>query len=263
MDTVKPHELPRYLLSHGKHTITVSEAASLLGLSHRSAIAALSRLGKRGGIFSPAKGLYVVVPPEYMNWGAPPALWFIDPLMEHLKQRYYVALLSAASAHHAAHQAPQIFQVMVKDNAFVRNKTFGRARIRFYSNPNIADDPTEKLTVPTGYASVSTKETTVVDLVSKPRLSGGLNNVATILREIGELNGADLARVAARRDRSTVRRVGWLVETFGVVDEIEALRQAARVGEGTPTPLAAWAGRRGSVDKRWSVRVNVTVEPDL
>ncbi len=110
---MKPHELPRYLLSHGKHTITVSEAASFLGLSHRSAIAALSRLGKRGGIFSPAKGLYVVVPPEYLNWGAPPALWFIEPLMGHLKQRYYVALLLAASAHAAAHQGPQIFPVIV------------------------------------------------------------------------------------------------------------------------------------------------------
>ena len=37
--------------------------------------------------------------------------------MAHLSQPYYVALLSAAAYHGAAHQKPQVFQVMVPRRA--------------------------------------------------------------------------------------------------------------------------------------------------
>ena len=263
MTIVKPIDLAVTLLSRGRHSFDVAEAVETLGLSRVQTLQALARLLKKGDIVSPARGFYLVVPPEYRTWGGPPGMSFIDSLMAHLGQLYYVALLSAAAAHGGSHQAPQVFQVMVRDNTFVRNKTVGRTRLRFYSNSNIGADPVQKLNVPTGYVTVSTKETTVVDLVTKPRFSGGLGNVATILREIGELRGAELARVAARRDRSIVRRVGWLVEKFGEVDDIEALLQAARADEGEPTPLSAAGGRRGALDKRWAMRVNVSVDPDV
>lgn len=260
---MKSGDLAVTLLSRGRHGFDVAEAVETLGLSREQTLDALARLLKKGDIVSPARGFYLVVPPEYRTWGGPPGMSFIDLLMAHLGQSYYVALLSAAAVHGAAHQAPQVFQVMVRDNTFVRNKTVGRTRVRFYSNSNIGEDPVQKLSAPTGYVTVSTKETTVVDLVTKPRFSGGLSNVATILREIGELRGAELARVASRRDRSIVRRVGWLVEKFGEVDDIEALLQAARADAGEPTPLSTAAGRRGALDKRWAMRVNVTVESDV
>ena len=263
MTIVRPTDLAVTLLSHGRHSFDVAEAVESLGLSRTQTLQALARLLKKGDIVSPARGFYLVVPPEYRTWGGPPGMSFVDALMTHLRQPYYVALLSAAATHGASHQAPQVFQVMVQDNTFVRNKTVGRTRLRFYSNPNIAADPVQRLTVPTGYVTVSTKETTVVDLVTKPRFSGGLGNVATILREIGELRGAELARVAARRDRSIARRVGWLVERFGEVDDIEALLQAARADVGEPTPLGAGGGRRGPLDRRWGLRVNVEVDADV
>ena len=263
MTKVKPSALAVTVLSHGRHSFDVAEAAETLGLSRAQTLQALARLLKKGDIVSPARGFYLVVPPEYRTWGGPPGMSFVDSLMTHLGQPYYVALLSAAAVHGASHQAPQVFQVMVRDNTFVRNKTVGRTRLHFYSNSHIEADPVQRLAVPTGYVTVSTKETTVVDLVSKPRFSGGLGNVATILREIGELRGAELARVAARRDRSIARRVGWLIEKFGEVDDIEALLQAARADEGEPTPLAAAAGRRGALDRRWALRVNISVEPDV
>lgn len=83
---------------------------------------------------------------------------FIDSLMTHLGQPYYVALLSAVAPHGASHQAPQVFQVMVRDNTFVRNKTVGGTRLRFYSTSNIGDDPVQRLAVPTGHVTVSTKD---------------------------------------------------------------------------------------------------------
>lgn len=189
-------------------------------------LAALTRLQRRGNVFSPAKSLYVVIPPEHRNTGAPPAEWFVDPMMRHLERPYYIALLTAAAFHGASHQAPQVFQVMTDFASSLGTRQFGRQRLRFYSSKHVGDDPTRQIAVPTGYAVLATKETTVVDLVSRPREAAGYGNVATILRELGPLQGSALARTASRRGRAAVRRVGWLVERFGQVDDLEALRQA-------------------------------------
>jgi predicted transcriptional regulator of viral defense system len=47
-----------------------------------------------------------------------------------------VALLSAAELHGAAHQAPQVFQVMV--DRHVRDRGVGRARLRFFASTHVA-----------------------------------------------------------------------------------------------------------------------------
>ncbi len=259
--SIQPRQLPKLLLSQGRYSFTLAEAEELLGLGQASATAALSRLRRKGDLFSPTRGLYVLVPPEYQSWGAPPADWFIDPLFRHLRKPYYVALLSAAAIHGASHQAPQVFQVMTPTQ--VRPRDFGRARIRFYETRFFASAQCEVVTVPTGEMTVSTKETTVVDLVDSPRAAGGLNNVATVISEIGELHGSSVAQVSSVRGRALVRRLGWLIEEYGQVDDLEALRQAARLDVGEPSLLVPSDGRRGRTDKRWSLRINRVIEADV
>ena len=261
--TVRPRDLPEHLLSQGRHTFTTEEAEAILGISHQAALAALARLQRKGAVFSPAKSLYVAIPPEYRGVGVPPAEWFIDPMMRHLHRPYYIALLTAAAFHGAAHQAPQVFQVITDFASSLGTRRFGRQRLRFYSSKHVSEDPTGQITVPTGYAAIATKETTVVDLVSRPREAAGYSNVATILREIGPLEGTALARIASRRGRAVTRRTGWLVQRFAQVDELEALRQAARIDLGEPTLLDPAGPKRGRADRDWAIRVNRTVEPDV
>ena len=261
---IKPRELPDHFLSLGQYEFTLAGAALVLGSDRGAAADALARLQHRKEIFSPARGLYVAVPPEYRSWGVLPGEWFIDAMMRHLGRPYYVALLSAAGIHGASHQAPQIFQVMTDSGAAsVRDRDFGRVRLRFYSSKHVREDRTEQITVPTGYAIVSARETTIVDLITYPRAAGGYSHVGTVLREIGELDGSELARVAARRGRSAVRRTGWFVENFGQTNDLEALRQAARLDLGDPALLDPAGARRGKTDGDWRVRRNVDVEPDL
>src|SRR2546426_2353709 len=246
---VKARDLADHFLTAGRYTFTLAEAQDVLGAEDPGAVyTGISRLRKRHELFSPAHGLYVAVPPEYRNLGVVPADWFIDAMMNHLGRPYYVGLLTAAAMHGASHQAPQVFQVITDRSYLVRKRDVGRTRLRFYSSKTVDQDPTTRITVPSGYVTVGTKETTVVDLVGKPRASGGLSNVATIIREIGELKGSDLARVASRRGRAIARRVGWLVEHFGQIDEAEALRQAARLDVGEPVLLDPAKGRRGKAD---------------
>lgn len=258
---MKLHELPDALLGLGRHTATTDELLELTGLDRATLHAGLHRLRQSGAIISPARGLYAVVPAQYRAWGAPPAEWFIDQTMEHLGRRYYIALLTAAAMHGAAHQAPQVFQVITDKH--VPDRELGRNRIRFYVSQYVADTPTERRTGPSGYLQLATREATAVDMAEHPRRSAGLNNVATVLIELGQLDGASLGRIAAPRHKATARRLGWLLETHRPDVDLDALRILARPEQGSPSLLSPGSPPRGPRDPRWGLRINIDVEPDL
>lgn len=256
-----PNTLPDLLLSRGQHSFTLAEAEDLLERDGDAVRKGIERLMRKGQVFSPGRSFYVVVPPEFRSWGTVPAAHFIDDLMGFLRRRYYVALLSAAELHGAAHQAPQVFQVMV--DRHLRDRDNGRARLRFFTGAHVAEAPVERRNVPTGRVTLATKELTAVDLVEHPSAAGGIDNLATVLAELGPLDGVLLATASERRARSVARRLGWLLEFVTAEVDLNPLREIAAGVDGTPTDLLAGGARRGSVDRSWNVRVNVRVEPDL
>ena len=81
------------LAARGTHNFSIQEMAKSLGVSHVAAKLALNRLTKQGLAASPARGFYVIVPPEYKQLGCLPAEQFIPALMERLKLTYYAGLL--------------------------------------------------------------------------------------------------------------------------------------------------------------------------
>src|SRR5713226_3145602 len=87
------------LAASGRYDFTSSEARSSLGSSATAAKLALNRLAKQELIASPARGFYVIVPPEYRSLGCLPADQFIPALMKRLDLPYYAGLLSAAQFH--------------------------------------------------------------------------------------------------------------------------------------------------------------------
>jgi predicted transcriptional regulator of viral defense system len=256
----RPSTLPDRLIGEGRYWATTEQAVELLGRSRENAYPRLAELEKAGKLFSPAKGLYVVVPPEYRSWGVVPADWFIDPMMRHLGRTYYVAFLSAAARHGAAHQAPQNFQVVV--DRPVEDREFGRVRLHFVRRADIEHADRETMSSHTSAYVVATREMTIVDLVWKPREGGGMSNVATVLRDIGELSGERLARLATTRGRGTARRLGWLAERFRPDVDTFWLRQVARPADGAPAWLVPGNKARGPVDPAWGLGLNGRVEPD-
>ena len=173
--SLSPRDLPDRLLAQGRYAFTLAEATSELGTTPAATRQALARLQRRKEVFSPTKGLYVAIPSEYRTWGVLPGEWFIDAMMRHLGRPYYVALLSAAQIHGASHQAPQVFQVMTEGTP-LRDRDLGRVRLRLYTSQHVGQDGTVQVTVPTGYATVSARETTAVDLVSQVPLLTAISN---------------------------------------------------------------------------------------
>ncbi len=240
--SIEPRELADWLLSRGRHWITTSEAAELLDIPPSHVAPSLARYRERGLFFSPTKGLYVAVPPEYRSWGAVPASHFIDALMRHLGHDYYVCLLSAAEVHGFAHQRPQVFQVMTP--ARLRDRAVGmrRIRIEFITSALTAERLVQLVNTPTGTMRVSTVETTVLDLVSHPNLSGALWNVATIIGDMlqdGVIDSGRLADAAVGYPASTAQRIGWLLDYMAKVTGVDDRHRASRApGRGTRDPGA-------------------------
>jgi len=123
-----------------------------------------------------------VVPIEYREAGCPPATWFIDDLMQHLGQPYYVGLLSAAEIHGAAHQQPMVFT-----DRPTRPARAGRVLITFHMSRSVRAVPVVETSTETGTMRVSSPETTAFDLVRFARSAGHLGNVAKMLGELVEL----------------------------------------------------------------------------
>lgn len=255
-------KLPDALLAAGIHAFSARDAAEVAGIKPSSAWPALARLIRNRLAFSPARGLYIPIPPEYRSWGVVPAAWFIDALMAHLGRVYYVGYLSAAEIHGAAHQRPQVFQVVVDRD--VRDRGFGRVRLRFITNRDVATLPTMRRNTPTATMAVSTPALTALDLANRPENGGALHNVATVLIDLandGMLDDAALAELVPRFPLAASRRAGWIVEHFTDVrlDDLAA----AVVVDDQPSRLDQHQPRRGRVDPRWRVRINAVVEPDL
>lgn len=260
---IKPSRLPDVLLAEGVSNFDTAEAARRTGLDRTRVYDVLGRLASAGEIFSPARGLYVIIPPQYRSWGAVPAAWFVDPMMAHLDRGYYVGLLSAAEAFGAAHQRPQAFQVVV--DKYLPDRSFGRVRIQFVVNQRAALLPATKLNTPTGTMRVSTPAVTALDLASRPLYGGGLDNVATVLIELNEehpLTESDLVTLAVDYPNGAVRRLGYLLERYCDLKLAGLLAKADPEGR-EPAPLDPGGARRGHVDSRWNLRINADIEPEL
>src|SRR2546425_668148 len=104
------------LAASGRYHFVSADAQSALAVSPPAAKLALNRLMKQMVVASPARGFYVIVPPEYQALRCLPADQFIPDLLKRLDVSYYAGLLSAAQYHGAAHHRPQEFQVCLAKN---------------------------------------------------------------------------------------------------------------------------------------------------
>lgn len=255
-------EYSRNLASRGRYSFTSREAQSALGVSPAAAKLALNRLARQELIASPARGFYVIVPPEYQSLGCLPADQFIPDLMTRLRLRYYVGLLSAAQYHGAAHHRPQEFQVLLGKRR--RPIACGAVRVNFMLRKRIDEVPVQALNTPRGSLLVSTPEATAVDLIGYEHQAGGLSQIATVLSELaGKIDPQKLVAAAGTAPLPWAQRLGYLLERVGAADRTEALKAHVQEHVKQSTLLLPSASRRGARrNKEWRLYVNADVETE-
>ena len=250
----------------GRYTFTHDEALSALQVTPNAFKLAALRLIKKKCLMRPKQCFYVIVPTEYQAVGSPPVTWYIDSLMRAEKQDYYVSLLSAAALHGAAHQQPQVFQVITMKS--FRPISTGRTRIQFLAKKNITSASHQLVKTPTGYMNVSTPEMTAFDLVRYVKSAGYLNHVATVLNELQEK--LDLARFTQLLETGNLelpylQRLGYLLELAEAKEEILLLlknwirQHAARF-----VPLRADKAYKSTPKNNdWHLYINEQIESDI
>lgn len=201
------------LQSKGRVVFTAEEAVEALGTNHGAFLDASQRLQKRGLLISPRKRFYVAVPPQFASWGAPPPSWYVDALMRNEEQTYYVGLLKAAELHGATHQAVMEFQVVTgKRMSKIRA---GRNLIVFYYRKDMASiaDGIEDVKTDTGRMKVSSPALTALDLIRYSNGTAGIDNVATVLSDVGaKIDDDQLAILSLSFEKPVVQRLGYMLE---------------------------------------------------
>ena len=201
------------LLSTGQTVFTAEEAEQALGVGHGAFLDAAERLQRRKALLNPRQGFYVVVPPQYASWGAPPPAWYIDALMRREGQAYYVGLLKAAELHGATHQAVMEFQVITAKR--LPRIRAGRSLIVFYFRKDMkaVTAGIEDRKTDTGTMKMSSAALTALDLLRYPQASGGIDNIATVLSDLRqEIDPEQLAALSAVVERPVVQRLGYLLD---------------------------------------------------
>lgn len=253
------------MLAHGQTAVTTDQASELLEVPAEQVRVRMHRLVRDGQVFSPARSLWVAIPPQYRTWRVIPGVQFIDPMMTHLKRDYYVGWLSAAELYGAAHQRPQVLQVAVDHH--VPDRDIERVRLRFTERRHLTELPRVRQNVPTGQIWVSSPEVTALDLAADPRRGGGVNNIATVLIELTDDNRLDefrLGEAANHFSLASIRRLGYLLDCIERPNLAESLHERSEQRRNFPPDLLApGSGDHGHVDSRWRLRINTDVEPDL
>jgi len=252
------------LQTDGIMAFSTEKAVHDLGGSVPAVRARLRRLKEQGRIADPYRGFHVIVPPQYRRLGCQPAENFVPLLMKHLREPYYVSLLSAAALHGASHQASMAFQVMVAKSR--RGLSCGKVRVDFVARRDMDRTSVLERNVPTGVLRVASPEATALEVVGYPEHCGYLDNVATVLAELAEggLDGNALVAEALRAPTAWVQRLGYLFTLVGAdalaghLDGVLAKRSVLTV------PLAQWLRFDGAPrDARWRLAINTDVVPDV
>lgn len=253
-----------HLRMDGRYWLSRKEAIEVLQISDKAFKLAAHRLAVKGSLKRVRGDFFIIVPPEHRSIGALPAVWFIDALMKHLKQQYYIGLLSAAALHGVAHQQPMTFQVITNKPA--RDITVGQVLIEFNYKNNISPHFYQLKKTVSGMVQVSTPEMTAFDLVKYMNDAGQINHIATVLTELAEqLDAEKLAELLKKGDVeiATAQRLGYLLDILQLPIDLLPLEKELKKCK-TSRRLLVVSSEQPVIEynQRWHIEVNEQVQAD-
>lgn len=236
------------LQSLGQLSFTTAEAMASVKTTPMGFVKAARRLAKQGKLINPRRGFFVIVPPQFYAWGAPPPSWYVDALMAHENRPYYIGLLKAAEYHGATHQAVMQYQVITDKQ--LPTKRWGRSVLGFYYRKEMASIQAGLITRDTamGPVVISGPELTALDMVRYPHACGGFSAVISALSAFApKLNLAKLKALLPAFEKNVSQRLGYLLDLIGQ-DE------SARV-------ILSWLAQQG--DLPWIELIAPSPNPEL
>ena len=254
----------------GQRAFSLEQFMSDLHLSKNAALVAVHRLKQQQELISPARGFYVIVPPEHQLYGSIPAQELVPLLMQYWQADYYVSLLSSAQYHGATHQKSAHFQI-ISNKRIKQPLQMGQVSIEPLYKKSLENLPIKKMVVSSGYLNVASPELTAMDLLLYTAKSGGLNHIATVISELIEAIDPDalIALAKSSKNSAWIQRLGYILEKIEPMDQekneliINKLSNYIAHKKLNFIPLASEISVAGfSRDKKWNIIENTSIESD-
>lgn len=253
------------LLSYEVYSFSLDELMKSSFKSKEALQSELRRLVAKGEIVNLRKGFYLILPPRYRSFGQLPLELFVEKLFEYLKKPYYVACLSAAKFHGAAHQ--QVQQDFIVTELPAVRDIEKPIRLNFVSSTHWPTSNIEKRKSEAGYFNLSSPALTALDLIHYQSTLGGLNKLFTVLEELSEeITPYDLQDILAWYPyKSALQRLGYLLDQFETSSELtHPIYEKLRAQGYYPTLLDPRKGQKaGATGNRWKIDANLHLESDL
>jgi len=239
---------------------TVAEAAVALDIEPAEARRQLGYLSRRGWLTRVRRGLYLPVPLEARRSGE----WIEDPWIV-AATAFSPCYIGGWSACEHWGLTEQIF----RDIVVVTTREVRRRHQVLQGMPYLVTTRLPEMLFGTRQAwrrsvpvAVSDPSRTVVDILDDPALGGGMRHVAAVVREYLRGEGYDAALLVEYGDRvgnrSVFKRLGWLLEVFGIDGPLlHACSERRSAGLTKLDPSVTDGGR---VVRRWNLRVNVDLQ---
>jgi len=246
-----------------KRVFSIEDAIPYWSSPHQ-ARKALSRLQRNGWIERLERGLYLIVPLE----AGPERRWTEDPLVlaAQMAPEGVIAYWTASHYWGMTEQVPRTTFVQITNRRSRPKISLLGMRFQFvtivwrklFGETRQSGDGME--------FKITDREKTIVDACDRPDLSGGILQIAQTL-ETGEPLEWEKVDAYLQRMKSGAiyKRLGFLIERLEI--ELPSKEQMlsqwrAAITEGI-ADLEPGRGRKGRIESRWRIRVNVDLPENL
>jgi len=239
----------------------IDQATTTLLLPRTKVRSLLRYWCSRGWLSRLRRGIYITVPLNASN----PSEWREDPwvVADSIFSPCYIGGWSAAE-HWGLTE--QIFSdIVVFTLSSVRNRTpiIKRTRYILAKIPEWKFFSLESVWRNSIKVSVSSPSRTVADVLSAPRLGGGIKHVSEVIGEFftGEHRDDDELRMCLDKlnNRAAIKRLGHIIETLGIEapDTVAFCLENVSAGYSKLDPSVH---ARGRLVRRWNLEINVKTE---
>ncbi len=249
------------LLKNGIVVANVNLLSSILGIPKKRAMNLLIVLSKKGIVQRIAKGQYALIPADvlYDRKGFVNDPYLIsNQLMENLGEKYYIGYQSAAHLHGAAEQLPfTTFIAVLKQKRSIK---VGNKKIQFITLKKDKFFGVTEMKYFDSLLKVSDREKTTIDLINRPDICGGMEEVSrTVSNLMEDLNIKKFIRYLKKMKKPVVaQRLGFIMEKFSQDEPI--LKKIERLKSRYTYLLDPYSPKRGKKSSRWNLIENIKLE---
>lgn len=245
-----------------KKVFTTREAAGALGWTKADLHPVLFRLGQKGKLVRIKRGLFCLVPPGTTDLERGyPQNWFLIAKALAEDKPYFISHYTAMHLHGMTSEAIQTIFISRPDQRRLPKNL--RIPIRFVTiSQKRFWGLGEKWVTNEEKVCVSDLERTVLDILDRPDLSGGISEIARGLwLAKKDIDVSKLAHYAKRFDSlAAVKRLGFLMENLDLAPEgaVNKMHKLIRLSTSYAF-LDPTSKKEGKHLDRWRLRINVDI----